>query len=376
MPTKPILASPGTNLINQPKDILLKWNRVRDVEKYFIQASKQSTFSSFVVDDSTTSDTVKAITNLDNNSQFYWRVRGKNVAGYGDWSDVWNFTTIVALPTKPVLATPSTNLINQPKDILLKWNRVRDAEKYFIQLSKDQTFVIIAKSDSTTTDTLKTITGLSEGQKYYWRVQAKNIAGASPRSDAWTFTTVLNKPDNLAITRSGLKETKLTWKDNSSEETGYIIDRRISSVPSYAVLDTVKENIVTYLDKKVEQGLTYFYRVKGYTKDAESGYSNEVSIVVVSVEEKEIPTEYSLSQNYPNPFNPTTKIKFGLPENAMIKLTIYDVLGREIDVLINSELEAGFHEINYNASKLTSGVYFYTIKASNFSDTKKFMLLK
>jgi len=376
LPTKPILASPGTNLINQPKDILLKWNRVRDVEKYFIQASKQSTFSSFVVDDSTTSDTVKAITNLDNNSQFYWRVRGKNVAGYGDWSDVWNFTTIVALPTKPVLATPSTNLINQPKDILLKWNRVRDAEKYFIQLSKDQTFVIIAKSDSTTTDTLKTITGLSEGQKYYWRVQAKNIAGASPRSDAWTFTTVLNKPDNLAITRSGLKETKLTWKDNSSEETGYIIDRRISSVPSYAVLDTVKENIVTYLDKKVEQGLTYFYRVKGYTKDAESGYSNEVSIVVVSVEEKEIPTEYSLSQNYPNPFNPTTKIKFGLPENAMIKLTIYDVLGREIDVLINSELEAGFHEINYNASKLTSGVYFYTIKASNFSDTKKFMLLK
>ena len=71
-----------------------------------------------------------------------------------------------------------------------------------------------------------------------------------------------------------------------------------------------------------------------------------------------------------------SKLRFGLPKRGNTKLTIYDVLGREIDVLINTELEAGFHEINYNASKLTSGVYFYTIKAGNFSQTKKLILLK
>ena len=88
------------------------------------------------------------------------------------------------------------------------------------------------------------------------------------------------------------------------------------------------------------------------------------------------PTRILLEQNYPNPFNPTTKIKFGLPENAMTKLTIYDALGREVSILVNRELDAGYHEVNFDASNFTSGIYFYRLLAGDFYQTKKLILLK
>lgn len=90
----------------------------------------------------------------------------------------------------------------------------------------------------------------------------------------------------------------------------------------------------------------------------------------------ETPDGYALSQNYPNPFNPSTKIEFLLPQRGLTKITIYDLLGREIRILVNSELEAGYHEINVDASNLPSGAYFYRIQSGDFAQTKKMILMK
>ena len=92
--------------------------------------------------------------------------------------------------------------------------------------------------------------------------------------------------------------------------------------------------------------------------------------------ENGLPLNFSLSQNYPNPFNPTTKLRFGLPERTNAKLTVYDILGRVISTLVNGELEAGYHEVNFDASKLSSGIYFYRLQAGNFVDMKKMILAK
>ena len=92
--------------------------------------------------------------------------------------------------------------------------------------------------------------------------------------------------------------------------------------------------------------------------------------------EDEIPTEFTFSQNYPNPFNPATTIKYGIPERAVVELKVYDILGREVAVLINNEQDAGYYEINFNASKLSSGVYLYQLKAGQFIETRKMLLLK
>ena len=89
-----------------------------------------------------------------------------------------------------------------------------------------------------------------------------------------------------------------------------------------------------------------------------------------------IPGDYSLKQNYPNPFNPETVIGYSLPAAGKVTLKIYDILGKEVAELVNEEKPAGQYEVKFNASKLTSGVYLYTLKAGNYTETKKMVLIK
>ena len=89
-----------------------------------------------------------------------------------------------------------------------------------------------------------------------------------------------------------------------------------------------------------------------------------------------VPTEYMLSQNYPNPFNPTTEIQFSIVERRFVSLKVYDMLGREVETLVNEQKSPGTYTIEWNASSFPSGIYFYRLQAGNFSETKKLMFLK
>jgi hypothetical protein len=90
---------------------------------------------------------------------------------------------------------------------------------------------------------------------------------------------------------------------------------------------------------------------------------------------------FSLSQNYPNPFNPSTTINYTIASgqlagNNLVTLKIYDILGREVKTLVNEKQSAGSYSVSFNADKLASGIYFYTLRAGNFVQTKKMILLK
>ena len=91
---------------------------------------------------------------------------------------------------------------------------------------------------------------------------------------------------------------------------------------------------------------------------------------------KNIPEKFTLYQNYPNPFNPATTIKYSIPKASFVTLKVYDILGREINTLVNKEQKVGVYKIQFNSNKLSSGVYFYKITAGNFVNTKKFIILK
>ena len=81
-------------------------------------------------------------------------------------------------------------------------------------------------------------------------------------------------------------------------------------------------------------------------------------------------------QNYPNPFNPVTNIVFDLPSASFTRLTVYDILGREIAVLVNEQLRAGSYKVDWNATNYPSGIYFYKIETEGFSNSKKMVLIK
>lgn len=86
--------------------------------------------------------------------------------------------------------------------------------------------------------------------------------------------------------------------------------------------------------------------------------------------------DFRLLQNYPNPFNPSTQIKFHIPYSTKVKLSVYDLLGREIEILIDRDLSAGEHIADFNAANLSSGIYFYKLKADKYSETKKLLLVR
>ncbi|RLD65474.1 MAG: hypothetical protein DRI84_06745 [Bacteroidetes bacterium] len=103
-----------------------------------------------------------------------------------------------------------------------------------------------------------------------------------------------------------------------------------------------------------------------FTVDATVGVSDN-SVMV---------EKFSLANNYPNPFNPSTKIQYSLPTNEFVSLKVYDIIGREVATLVNQQQSAGVYDVSFNASNLTSGIYFYKIDAGSFVDVKKMMLIK
>jgi Fibronectin type III domain. len=283
-----------------------------------------------------------------------------------------------------------TSLISPPnlqKDmdtsVTFQWNKAADAEEYFIQLSNDITFADNARIDSTT-DTVKTITGLLKSKRYYWRVQIKSANGPGPWSEVWQITTagpLPAKPELIAATQDsvglGYLGFKFNWKKVEYADQ-YVMQISNDSTfvninSSTSTSDTVKK-LFGFL-----QGQKYYWRIQA-SNVLGSGPWSDVSIFPQSETDVKaeggIPTEYSISQNYPNPFNPSTKIIFALPQRALTKLIIYDLLGREVQTLINKELEAGYHEIYFDATNFPSGVYFYRIQSGNFIQTKKMILMK
>lgn len=133
---------------------------------------------------------------------------------------------------------------------------------------------------------------------------------------------------------------------------------------------TSNTNNYSFTDRNLAAG-NYSYRLKQIDFNGNFEYfnlSNEVNVG--------IPTKFELSQNYPNPFNPSTKISFALPTDGKVSLKIYDMSGKEVMTLVNEVKVAGYYSVNFNASSLSSGVYFYSISADNFTATKKMMLVK
>ena len=132
---------------------------------------------------------------------------------------------------------------------------------------------------------------------------------------------------------------------------------------------TTEQHNYTYSDKNLENS-KYYYRLKQVNYDGSYEYSD-----VVEVEFKAF-NSYELEQNFPNPFNPATTIKFSIPKEIQVNLVTYNILGEKVKDLKNEVMKPGYYEVEFNASALSSGVYFYRIKAGDFVRTKKMLLLK
>ncbi|MBK9099545.1 MAG: T9SS type A sorting domain-containing protein [bacterium] len=143
--------------------------------------------------------------------------------------------------------------------------------------------------------------------------------------------------------------------------------KTIGFVPGFGT--TTEPKSYSYTDSKVSTG-KYTYRLKQKDLDGSFQFSPETEVEISA------PLLFSLEQNYPNPFNPTTSIQYSVSSEQYVTLVVYDVLGNEIEILVNEEKPVGTYEVTWYAEQLPSGVYFYRLKAGEYSAVKKMTLIK
>ena len=153
---------------------------------------------------------------------------------------------------------------------------------------------------------------------------------------------------------------------------------------TYTVIEGIDDSTVNVA---MNDNSGYLWLIEAVDKDGQITQSNEgqpFSLVVGTLsnaDESAIPAKFALHQNYPNPFNPTTRLRYDLPEQAFVQLAIYDLLGRQVTTLVNRVEEPGYRSATWdgtdtNGKKVSAGMYLYVIKAGDFVQTRKMILLK
>ncbi len=177
-----------------------------------------------------------------------------------------------------------------------------------------------------------------------------------------------------AITQN--KQVTLNWSTATELNNNLFEVQRSVAGSEFITIGYVKgsgtttvQKDYTFVDKNLSNG-SYSYRLKQIDYNGMFEYSNAIEVEVRNLD------DYSLEQNYPNPFNPITKIGYVLSERTNVKIIVTNAIGEQIAVLVNHTQEQGYHQLDFDAANLTSGIYFYSLQTEKFTDTKKMILLR
>ena len=210
-----------------------------------------------------------------------------------------------------------------------------------------------------------------------------NLDHADLGGDSYWYGTKADAspfPVELSLFNAVLVEDKvaLNWRTETEiNNYGFEIERTININNNWITLTFVGGNgnsnspkFYDYSDFDINKAGKYYYRLKQIDNDGTFEYSNVITVQVTT------PNNFYLGQNYPNPFNPTTRIDFSLPERQMVSLRVYNTLGKLVSELVNDIREPGSYSVTFDASKLPSGTYFYTILAEKYLAVKKMSFIK
>ncbi|HUI10366.1 MAG TPA: FG-GAP-like repeat-containing protein [Bacteroidota bacterium] len=370
---------------NQPAAMTLAVHPTVDASRYQWEVSSLPSFSGFTVNDST-SDTTKAVV-LTGGRTYYWRVRGMNDLGASAFSAPDTFT-VMTPPGAPGLVFPANNAVNVISDsVSFTWRKLATAASYTLKVS-----TINSTAYYTATDSTLKVFSLAKLTNYTWTVQAVNAGGTGPYAGNFAFTTVPAAPAapaQISPASAATNVDRLThfvW-GSVVNATKYRLQVATDNAFTAIVTDTTIIDTTLKLATALAASGDFYWRVNAQNIGGASPYAGPRLMstgTVLSVEEATpgAPKVFALMQNYPNPFNPTTTINYDLPKSSYVKIVIYDVLGRVVATLVDGVQPANRYTLNWNASNVASGVYFYRMNArsadntGDFNAVRKLLLLK
>ncbi|KAA9340723.1 LamG-like jellyroll fold domain-containing protein [Adhaeribacter soli] len=283
VPPKPVLASPADLTTSLGLPPTLTWNPATDATSYQIQVAGSSDFIFKTYDQSGITATSAQIPGLDNNKQYFWRVKAFNLAGSSSWSTAWKFTT--SLET-PVLATPANEATAVPVDPTLSWTKSNDATAYQLQIASTADFSSPVVDQSNITAPSVQVNGLANNVKYYWRVKALTSSNSSNWSGTWTFTTIPLVPSKpvlvspVDLSASASVPPTLVW-NASSDAAAYQV--QVATTPDFTtkVFEQTGLTATSVQASGLANNTQYFWRVKASNVAGSSNWSAVWSFTTV-----------------------------------------------------------------------------------------------
>lgn len=289
LPPEAVLVSPANGATNINVSMFLTWRKMERTDMFHLKISQDSNFISAVLDTQTT-DTSVALRNLSFNKKYYWKVRGGNNYGLGNWSMSWSFSTVnepIMTPSTPELLQPDKGLTNANVNQLFRWRKAVNAEEYQLQVSTDSTFSNLFINESGIVDTSKYVADLATSTMYYWRVRAKNTKGYSFWSAVWNIKTITTTSviifSTNSYTTSAIFDLALFNTQNSAY-TRLTNIARVVSYPSWSA--NAKKVLFTGFSSKNWEIYVMDVETKAYTnlsnhldEDANASFSPDDSLI-------------------------------------------------------------------------------------------------
>jgi uncharacterized protein YkwD len=282
------------------------------------------------------------------------------------------------LPDQVTIIGPTVTDTVKLDNAKLVWNKIAGATKYRVQVSPDTGFSAPAKllvNDSTLSDTIKTITGLQDGQQYYWRVQARNAKGWGEYSAVAVFgvampptAIVLVSPGNNGKMAPSFPRFK--WQHGSSTIFTYHFQLALDTeMTNFISNDTTLSDTTTTVQSLVN-GTKYFWRVRGMNEVGWGPFSPIWSVLATTASvESNSTTGNRLSIAQPNPTSGKVLIKFSLKESEDVVLTIVNEAGDQVSLLASERLQPNSYSFEWDGSSFAASTYFYHLRIGNSTET-------
>ena len=233
--------------------------------------------------------------------------------------------------------------------------------------------------------TLRDSTAVDDGMTMYKVVASMNEGDFhSPPHTGYSIDNIApGVPTGMQLVANHTTIT-VSWDISGDDDFQYFLLERSTNTDFTAnEIVTIEMVDTVYTDEAIDLGQEYFYRLAALDHAGnKSEYTQAMSATALAIDPASlIPDVFALHQNYPNPFNPVTQIRYDLPEDSYVSITIYDIMGRNIKSLVNTDQAAGYRSVRWNATNdlgepVSAGMYIYMIQAGEFRQTKKMVLLK
>ncbi len=279
----PILVAPENSSSNiSYTSFSIDWDAITGANNYQYQISSTYDFTS-IIRSGNTSLTDRTITNLQANTMYYWRVRGENVNGYSNWSEVWDFTTETAIMTAPILQTPTNNSVDMSyATVNFNWQDVFGANEYIFEISQDNTFATGVTSQNVSNSN-NSLSGLNIGTQYFWRVVSTDGSTTSSWSEVWNFTTESDLIDipTLVSPTNGATNQSLSPRLNWNAVTGATMyEYQYSTNSSFTSFNNDFLSGTNATISGLNNSYTYYWRVRASDGTDWSGWSTIWSFTI------------------------------------------------------------------------------------------------